>query len=470
MLEFLRKLNGMIRLFVDAHNRSKFYAEYPGAQGQLCFDSLESQAFRAYISCMLLFCESKRLQVDAVIEKIREMAIYYQAAIPVEIYRRVYGDLRDAEIEYDLQTPDQDSVHITANGWKIAPKRQKFLVPKESLPQVKPVATCKSLLALLQPFVNLSGDDYKLWVCWIVHCFCYGQHLGLVLSAEPGSGKTTLCKFSRAILDPSDVDVVVFPDKIDDLRVNLAAVYMAAFDNVSMGAIRKDASDLLCASITGARSIKRALFTDAELAVLRLQNALIFNGVDVFPAEGDLADRVILLHTKRLSAYQRRTDKDLLEAFEASLPEILGAICNTLVDAMKVLPTLNYISPFRMAEAYGNMLAIAVALGIGQADFERICKDNVNEICKARAVNPTVEAVIEYMQRPGAKAKEEGFVQELYKKIRENYSGSTQYVARSASAFSRKLRKETESLASSGITVNFDDTGDKGTKMTIIKK
>ena len=468
-LDIIDAITENVTIYVDKNDKNRLYAEYPGPKGEQCFSTIGSTGFRSYLYVSALEHDSDGIDVNKALKHIELTSHYNGDAVRVNVYNRIAGDLEEG-IEYDLQNARQESVKIDAEGWEISPKKRKFIVPRESLMQVRPVETDKNPIMLLKKYLNLTGDALILFVVWIIHCFCHGAHYGVVLSASPGAGKTTIGRCARALIDPSDMEVVRFPDKKDDLCLILSNSYFICFDNLDAASIGKDESDILCGAITGSAMVKRALYTTGELAVFRMHCALLMNGLDATPAEVDLADRLLSIKATRVSSKKRLTDKELTDSFKKDLPEIMGSIFNTLSIAMSLYGSIDRSNLPRMAEAYANAASIAKALGISEEEFRRIFDENKSALDQSRTANPVVESVIEFMNRPDAKTTESGFVAEMFKKIKANYSGSSASIAGSASSFSRKLKLESAALSAANITVTFGDNGAKGTLLTIQKE
>ena len=101
----------------------------------------------------------------------------------------------------------------------------------------------------------------------------------------------------------------------------------------------------------------------------------------------------------KIPAKQRKTDAEIWDAFYRDKPKIVGAIFDTLVKAMQILPTLMVDEKARMADAHMEMTAIAMALGVDQKEFQRILDANSKKLQDAYAANnPFVDFVITYMQ------------------------------------------------------------------------
>ena len=382
--EFLNE----IEFFSDKNDFSKIYAEYylPLSDGTPSkirkFVSVDGEAFKSYLRLMEIPYIQKKTTADEIIQMIHDFCRVYGNQDKVVPKVRTAGTLCDF-IEYDLADDDQQYIRVTADGWKITKKNtNKFLKQTATGSQVKPVITEKSLFDLMRPYVNTDENSFILFVVWLVQAFCQGNHSALLIMAEKGSGKTTLTKIIRKILDPSQLNVSSLPSKNDDFVTLLTNAYMVAFDNLDT--LNKQQSDILCSAITGATIAKRILFQTNELGVYELHNTVVLNGIDIMPAESDLAERCLLLNLKKIEKTARKLDRNIEDDFEADLPEILGAIFTTLSKAMHLFNELDPREKPRMADSYVEMLAIALALGVSENDFNAIYFENLNKIDKAR--------------------------------------------------------------------------------------
>ena len=464
-----------VEFFSDKHDSSKIYAEYHGSlpDGTISknknFVSIDSPIFESYLRLVWIQNSGQKITARELIQEIRDRCFVYGNPDRVVPKVRMAGTLNDF-IEYDLADYDQNYVRITADGWKITKKNiNKFLKRTVTGSQVKPVITEKSLFELLRSYVNTDKKGLVLFTVWLVQAFCQGNHSALLIMAEKGSGKTTLTKIIRKILDPSQLNVSSLPSKNDDFVTLLTNAYMVAFDNLDT--LNKQQSDILCIAITGATIAKIILFQTNELGVYELHNTVVLNGIDIMPTESDLAERCLLLNLKKIEKTARKLDRNIEEDFDADLPEILGAIFETLSKAMQLFKGLNPAEKPRMADSHVEMLAIALALGVSESDFNDIYFENLNKIDKARSSIAIVEAVKEYMYSEQCKGRKfSGKASEVYTKIRDSYSGRKQDLPSSASRFSRKLMAEHSVLYSAGLTVNIDDTKPDATYIDIIKK
>ena len=384
---------------------------------------------------------------------------------------RTAGKLMDGLIEYDLNTPSREYVRVTAKDWKITRKvKHKFLKRNTLGTQVLPVRPQRDLLSLLRPYVNMDADGLILFAAWLVQGFCMGNHACALITAAAGSGKSATTKMARRILDPSNLNATMLSSRKDDLYAALANSYFVAFDNTELSQESREISDILCVAITGGTIAKRKLYTTNEVGVYELHSVVVINGVEISPAYSDLASRCLLFNLKPIDEQSRMTDEDLEKAFAQDLPEILGAIFTALSDAMTVIQTLAPKRLPRMASSYQEMMAIAISLGVTEAEFERIFFANLAALDKARANIAIVEAVQEYLNSkfvPGRAV--ESTVTDLYERIKDNYSGDKRDLPKSPSHFSKRLKQEMRTFHAVGISVLLDDTFADGTHLKLIK-
>lgn len=457
-----------VTFYNDTDNKEVFYAKFQNNDGISEFSPIDSVAFKSYlfaVSRQLTNGEAE-LDPDSSIKKLRYLLTFEKEYKIAKVFVRTSGNLSDG-IEYDPQNDSQDTIKITANGWRISPKKRRFVVPDIALPQVYPVKTSKSPLELLKPFVNIQGDTFTLFVIWLIQAFSCGTHYAPLIYADKGCGKSTLSKIIKRIIDPCNFQVTTIPDKKSDLAVLLYNSWLCCFDNVTN--ISNDVSDIFCGAITGTSITKRALYSDNQLSVETLHNTIVINGIGVTPTRDDLAERMILIRLQKIPSTKRLTDKELWQNFEAALPEILGAIFNTLSLAMQEIQKSQTSDISRIGDAFVEMLAIAKALGISEEKFRQIFNDNVEALKQARASSPLVEAIKEFMSTVSSR-KYQGKADNVLSKIRENFSGDKSLLPNSASHLTRRIEQEHEKLLTSGFRVNIDDTGANGTEVCIIKR
>jgi len=459
-----------VEFYIDAHDRYTLYAEYKKAKKCLEFYPVDSDDFESYIRVMYRNHSKKRNvpNVRHILEYIKDEAIYYEDLPAITPSVRIAGNIKDG-IEYFLADRLHHVVKVTEHGWEISKTPQnKFLSTTSFEEQVVPAKSEESLLDLLRPLVNLRGDDLLLFAIWLVQAFSSGSHYGIMLSAERGSGKSSLTRLISRIIDPSEIETTIMQTKLDDFQNYLANHYLATFDNVRE--IPTEYSDTLCAAITGTTVAKRRLFKDRDEVRLKLHNTVVINGIGIFPKESDLAERFLLFKLEKIKSVDAKSDYDLAQLLNENRPFILGCIFDILAKASGFIKGLNPSNPTRMTGAYKDMLAIALALGLSEADFHKIISDNIAKMEHAHLGSPIVQAVCEYMMGPMSgkrKVTEPSTV--FHENVKTNYSGNKTELYQRAAEFSKALKNNCEKLMKAGFSSLVDDTGAGGSTITIIR-
>ena len=456
--------------YSDSHNKEALFAEFYNGANVKCFARLESIEFKSYLYMKALEVTNGKqsLNDDAAVIYIRKYFTHYGFPPKTDVYIRTAGDLEKG-IEYDLKNDSQQSVRISKKGWRVATKKKyKFIDASTALPQVIPQKSNEGLLKLLKPFVNITGNEYIIFVIWLVQAFCSGHHSALLVRASHGSGKSSLSRVIRQILDPSETDISHMPKDTKSLLCTLSNLYLVCYDNVR--SISVEQSDILCQAITGATATGRSLYTNNDLYVQKLHNAVVINGISVSPTESDLAERFLVVNLKKIDKKSRKREKDLWRSFDEKLPEILGAIFETLHKAMKNFETLSIKDMPRMADSFADMLIIALALGVTEDEFRKIYAENVEKMMQIRMGTPIVKAVHELMDRnPGKRAIEDSAAS-ILTMLKEAYSGNPNDLPADASHLTPKIDKEHENLSAAGFRVNIDDTYQMNTRIKILRK
>lgn len=457
-----------VTLYDDWNDRRVVYAEFPKPDGQMWLSSIDGNDFQGFLRLQYsaVVNTNDELQVAPVLRKIHDGSRYFGENKRVKVYYRLAGTLSTG-IEYFLADKKQRAVQVSSNGMTVTTaKEHKFINRTGTLPQVKPVCGSKTIFELLQPYVNLKGDSFILFVIWLIQAFSGGSHYSLFLSADMGSGKSVLTYVISELLDPSPSGKCLMPSSTDDLETLLSSHYLCSFDNVSF--IPKDFSDTFCVAVTGGTVSRRMKFSDSDMVYLPVHNVLVLNGIGLAPSESDLAERSLFFRLKKLASNELKSQTKLEDEFAADKPFILYEIFTTLSKAMQIFHELTPKSPPRMVDAYTEMLAIALALGIEEADFARMVAENTAAMDKARAVDPLIEAVGEAMDFH-SKRKLEGTSTEIFNLIKTTYSGGKGLLPKTVSTFGKKLSQLEAPLKVAGYRILLDDTGARQNKITIIR-
>ncbi|MEU0136801.1 ATP-binding protein [Streptomyces sp. NPDC006296] len=279
----------------------------------------------------------------------------------------------------DLGRDDGQSVRIHPNGWEI-----KVPDPREvcwrrtqltgELPMPARDTEGKGIDQLLRLTNFATADTESLALAWLIGCL--GPSVPVpapFLTGPQGAGKSTAGRMLVRIIEGMTGDLRRAPKDEENLITAVAAGWVTALDNLSH--LAPDLSDLMCCIVTGAESIKRALFSDGDVVRSRYRRPLLLTGIDVGVIRPDLAERLLPLRLERPSV--RRTEAELWREFEAALPAILGSLLDLTV---KVRATEADIpSDLRMADFAHLCAQIDAATGFGTLPAYRSSLDELND-------------------------------------------------------------------------------------------
>ncbi|MFE7359775.1 ATP-binding protein [[Kitasatospora] papulosa] len=233
----------------------------------------------------------------------------------------------------DLGRDDGLSVRIHPNGWEV-----KVPDPREvcwrrtqltgELPMPARDTEGKGIDQLLRLTNFATADTESLALAWLIGCL--GPSVPVpapFLTGPQGAGKSTAGRMLVRIIEGMTGDLRRAPKDEENLITAVAAGWVTALDNLSH--LAPDLSDLMCCIVTGAESIKRALFSDGDVVRSRYRRPLLLTGIDVGVIRPDLAERLLPLRLERPSV--RRTEAELWREFEEALPVILGSLLDLTV-------------------------------------------------------------------------------------------------------------------------------------------
>jgi hypothetical protein len=257
-------------------------------------------------------------------------------------------------------------IEIEPRGWRLlAESPVKFRRAEGMRPL--PIPVSDGCLDDLKTFVNLANEtDWRLIVSVLLQWFCpFGPYPILVFNGEHGSAKSTTAKALRDLVDPNSASHSGPPTDARDVAIAASNQRIVSLDNLSH--IPDWLSDALCRLATGGGLRTRRLYTDAEETILEVQRPVILNGIEQLTPRPDLMDRSVVISLPKVLSY--RDEKGFWNMFQASHPRLLGAILDTVVCALALLPRVILTKKPRMADFATWGTAIEQVLGWGEGAF-----------------------------------------------------------------------------------------------------
>jgi hypothetical protein len=377
----------------------------------------------------------------------------FSSGIPEVFVRVGHGDDGDSTYFLDLGDPSGRAVAIREQGWGVVGRPGvHFRRPEGLLPL--PAPSEHGSIDLLRPFVNLTEPDFRLMFAWLTAALRpVGPYPVLVLNGEQSSGKSTLARILRLLIDPQACPALALPKSTRDLMATALNGWLLVYENIS--AIAGALSDCICQLAFGGGFASRALFTNDERSVIYAQRPVILVGIDDFVLRGDLRDRSVFLHLNPIPKTSRRTERTFWPAFRADYPRILGGVLDGIVGALRELPKVDLKELPRMADYAEWGEATSRGQGWGAGTFLSTYDDNRKEATEVLLEDSPVATVVLALARKGINWS--GTPMQLYNavaKIMGKQVGPRW--PKTIATFGNELRRIAPQLRLHGISVSFE--------------
>jgi hypothetical protein len=251
-------------------------------------------------------------------------------------------------------------------------------------------------------FLNVSRESEVLLLTWLSFALHpHGPYPILALLGPQGTGKSTISKVLRALIDPSDAALTALPRSARDLAIAATNAHLITMDNLSV--ITPEFSDMLCRVATGGAFRTRKLYTDDEESLFTFQRPQIINGIEELPERADLLDRTLLVRPDPIPEEKRRDEKSFWQDFEDARPRLFGCLLDVFSAGLRhargvALPTLP-----RMADFAKWGVAVERALGFAPGEFLAAYQKNIQHASDAALeASPVAYTAHLFLRRQGA--------------------------------------------------------------------
>ena len=256
---------------------------------------------------------------------------------PIPLHLRVAAGA--ACVYLDMADEANRVIEIAGGTWRIVAE-SPLMFRRTELTTAMPDPEPGGDIAQLWTHVNVSEADRPLLLAVMVDALINPDTPKPVTGfmAEHGTAKSTCTRRLVALVDPSEVPLHSVPR--DEGHWISAAVgsWMVAIDNLS--SIPHWLSDSICRASTGDGDVKRALYTDDGLAVVKFRRSIAINGIDVGGLRGDLADRIVLVELQRIPEEQRLPESEVEARWGADYAGVFGALLDLAAEVHGMLPNL----------------------------------------------------------------------------------------------------------------------------------
>ncbi len=327
---------------------------------------VRSQMFKQFLAKQFYDAQGKAMNSEALsaaVNLIEAKAQFDGEEHPVHV--RVAE--HDGGIYLDLCNPEWQVAKVTPQGWEVvddAPVRFRRSRGMIALPTPERGGTVDQL----RGFLNVDDDAWTLVIAWLVATLRpRGPYPVLALFAEQGSGKSTVGRLLRELIDPNAAPLRAEPNDGRDLMIAANNAWCLAYDNISH--VQPWLSDALCRLSTGGGFATRELYTNDDEIIFDSQRPLLLTSIEEVASRSDLLDRCLIVWLPAISEGRRRSEAELYEAFNKVRPQILGALLDAVAVALHRLPSIQLPAKPRMADFAIWATAAETAFGWANGTF-----------------------------------------------------------------------------------------------------
>jgi hypothetical protein len=277
---------------------------------------------------------------------------------PQPVYLRMGA--ADGEILVDLGTEVGHVARITPRGWSIQ-ATSPVVFRRSTLTHPFPPPTRGGSLDALRALINLSEEDFRLAIGWVVAAyFTEIPHAILLIQGEQGTAKTNLTRTLLTLIDPQPAAERDTPGDKREWAIFASASWGFCFDNITE--IPDWLSNSLCKGATGDAVLQRELNSDEDIVLFKFRRVIAMNTIGLkHEMANDLADRILMLEPEVIEA--RLSEEEIAERRAAALPAAFGAVLDLVAGVLKHLPDTVVPNPPRMADFAKVLAALDTVTG-----------------------------------------------------------------------------------------------------------
>lgn len=360
----------------------EFYASIPTSIDSRRVLPLRSAEFRDWLTAAY-YSEYEAAPsanaIRAVLRMLEARARYGEMPSQKIDYRISFaGDpFAPSQVVLDLANSAGNTVEITSRGWDISNNfRHCFREFPTTLPLPDPQPGEGDPAALDQfaALFRIEPANRARILTWIAAALRpVGPYPVLVLTGPATSGKSTLARALRALIDPSTVPLRRLPANERELLQVAFQNWILAFDNVLR--IPSKISEALCAVSSGdALEITQSDYRNPLLLPVARPMILCVPADDAQRAWAPphaLSNRTLSVLLPAIRSF--RPEAALWSAFEALRPAALAALCTAVTTALRRIRDVDVTNVRRIPDCAAWAAAAAPALGLEEsAIFEAV--------------------------------------------------------------------------------------------------
>lgn len=434
--------------------------------------SLKSKDFRDYLKSEY-YKKCKKMPPLQALQDFINILEHLSKSRVRQIFTRI-GDKKEA-IYINLGDKKHRAVKITPDGLKhVSRPAAYFQNKKGTLPlQITQPKHSRKIIKRFMRLINTSESGQNLIIAWLLCALnSKGPYPILILQGEQGSGKSTVAKMLKMLIDPTIAPLRALHRSERNLAIYAKNNWVLAFDNVS--SISDEISDALCRLSTGGGLSTRQLFADTDEVIFDVTRPMILNGIGNIVSKEDLSDRSLVVNMNRIKDENRKTEEEIRNDFEKNKALILGALVCGISSALKNRNNVEIPEYPRMADSLKWIVAAEPAIFNKTGKFIRAFNKNRKNIgfncLEADSLAAAIKNLID-----GRNGKWKGVPNDLLNVLEEKLPDEhkerimkEKSWPKAANSLSKRLKQLAPTLRSVGILITF---GRSATRRTIsIKK
>lgn len=318
------------------------FAKVPVRHGHYAVP-LQSQAFRDHLAGRIALAEGKAPSQQRLADEMRLLrGRARRDGDCLQVFTRVAPC--DGGIAIDPHDGSGDTIQVTDKGISLGSTALVMYAAQAGACPAE-IAAAPATLEEIQQLLGLDDDNFGLCIAFMLAAYMpNGPYPILAIYGHPSSGKSTLTRFIKQVVDPAGIPTRGLPETEKELARLATECHVLAFDNASR--IPRRMNDPLCRLSTGG-----GLQTgNSDQPALAGQRPVILNGVTDLVETGDLRQRVWSMELARVPKAQR-TPGEFEAQIDAMIPRVRRLMLELISAGLKHQSTVEIATTTRMAHA-----------------------------------------------------------------------------------------------------------------------